>query len=115
MIVTLHAFDKLHELRSSHSGLPNGKRHSKLGYFHVGHFMRFTENIALHNSNISNFGECTAATVFTPFRFNVLYGQILDFEAKSGGGSDESTLRSKDIMKVFHLISRPTLMLMKVL
>jgi hypothetical protein len=29
--------------------------------------------------------------------------------------SDESTLRSKDIMKVFHLISRPTLMLMKVL
>jgi hypothetical protein len=23
--------------------------------------------------------------------------------------SDESTLRSKDIMKVFHLISRPTL------
>jgi hypothetical protein len=31
------------------------------------------------------------------------------------GCSDESTLRSKDIMKVFHLISRPTLMLMKVL
>jgi hypothetical protein len=33
----------------------------------------------------------------------------------TGADSDESTLRSKDIMKVFHLISRPTLMLMKVL
>jgi hypothetical protein len=86
MRVTLHAFDELNELRSSHSGVPNGKRHSKLGYLHVGDFVRFTENIALHNSNISNFGECIAATVLRPFRFNVLYGQILDFEAKSGGG-----------------------------
>jgi hypothetical protein len=86
MIVTLHAFDELNELRSSHSGVPNIKRHSKLGYLHVGDLMPLTENIVLHNSNISNFGECTAATVLKPFRFNVLYGQNLDFEDNSGGG-----------------------------
>jgi hypothetical protein len=72
MRITLHAFDELNELRSSHSGVPNGKRHSKLGYLHIGDFVRFTENIALHNSKIPNFGECIAATLLTPFRFNTV-------------------------------------------
>jgi hypothetical protein len=85
MRVALHAFDEPHELRSLHSGVPNRKNHSTLGYLHIGDFMRSMCNIVLHNISISNFGECTAATVYTPFTWNVLCGNFLDFEDMSAG------------------------------
>jgi hypothetical protein len=48
-------------------------------------------------------------TIHATRKFLQANSRAIDTHFGGGTLSDESTLRSKDIMEVFHLISRPTL------